>query len=263
MWTYQHAGFRIHQLPALKDNYIYLIEADNGELFAAVDPAEALPVAHACSRFERRLTHILNTHHHWDHTGGNLELKDQFGCIVVGAADDAERIPGIDLLVSEAEPPELPGLDDIRVLSVHGHTIGHIAYLVGDALFCGDTLFGGGCGRVFEGSMGEMWAALEKLGQLPPETKVYCAHEYTLANLRFARDIDPDNEALRQRISDDTQSRMQQQPTIPSTIGLELATNPFLRVLDADFRKAYAAKHGLSNEPVAVFTHIRESKDRW
>ena len=266
MWTYQHAGFRVHQLPALKDNYIYLIEADNGELFAAVDPAEALPVAHACSRFERPLTHIFNTHHHWDHTGGNLELKGQFGCTIVGAADDAERIPGIDEGVGEGNPPQLAepldGLD-IRVLSVHGHTMGHIAYLVGDALFCGDTLFGGGCGRVFEGTMGEMWAALAKLAKLPADTKVYCAHEYTLANLRFARDIDPDNEALRQRISEDTQTRMEQQPTIPSTIGLELATNPFLRVLDAGFRTDYAAKHGIAAEPVAVFTHIRESKDRW
>jgi len=262
MWTYQHDGFRVHQLPALKDNYIYLIEANNGDLLAAVDPAEALPVAHACSRFERPLTHILNTHHHWDHTGGNEELKAQFGVTIIGAAADAERIPGIDIEVSETEPLDLAGLD-VRILALDGHTVGHIAYLIGDAVFCGDTLFGGGCGRVFEGSMGEMWQALEKLAALPPETKVYCAHEYTLANLRFAREVDADNSALRERISRDTQTRMEQQPTIPSTIGLELATNPFLRVTDESFRKSYAMKHGISDEPVAVFTHLRDSKDRW
>jgi len=262
MWTYPHTGFRVHQLPALKDNYIYLIEADNGALLAAVDPAEAAPVVEACRALGKPLTHILNTHHHWDHTGANLELKQQYGCTVVGSSDDADRIPGIDVRVSETEPPALPGID-VRVLTVDGHTVGHIAYLIGDALFCGDTLFGGGCGRVFEGTMPEMWQSLQKLAALPAATKVYCAHEYTLANLRFAREADGDNSALKQRISRDTQTRMEQQPTIPSSIGLELATNPFLRALDAGFCSGYAEKAGIAAEPLTVFTHLRESKDRW
>jgi len=258
MWSHRHDAFTVHQLPALKDNYIYLIDA--GDAVAVVDPAEAGPVEAACNALNLTLTHVLNTHHHWDHTGANLELAARYGCHIVGAGVDAARIPGIDIRVDEDTGLTLGGLA-VTVLNVPGHTLGHIAYVIDDALFCGDTLFGGGCGRLFEGTPAQMWDSLQRLAALPPDTKVYCAHEYTLSNLRFARGIDADNERLKERISQDTRQRMDGRPTIPSTIGTELATNPFLRPLDAAFRTAYAGAHGGDDAPLAVFTAIRQQKD--
>jgi len=262
MWSYQHQHFTVHQLAALSDNYIYLIEAHQSNILAVVDPADASVVNQACKELGKPLTHILNTHHHWDHTDGNKALKDKWHCVVVGAAHDAERIPCIDIHTTENTPPKLKSLN-IRVLEVSGHTNGHIAYIIDDALFCGDTLFGGGCGRLFEGTPEEMWQSLQKLAALADNTKVYCAHEYTLPNLRFASHIDTDNLELNERIHRDTQTRMQQQPTIPSSIGLEKSTNPFLRPMNAAFVDAYAHKHQIKSNPLDVFTHLRASKDRW
>jgi hydroxyacylglutathione hydrolase len=261
MWSYQHQHFSVHQLPVLNDNYIYLIEDRQSEIVAVIDPADAAAVRNACEQLAKPLTHILNTHHHWDHTDGNNALKTSFNCTVIGAEIDAARIPGIDIKVSETTPLTL-GEQEVKIISVPGHTIGHIAYLIGDALFCGDTLFGGGCGRLFEGTPEQMWDSLSKLAALADETKVYCAHEYTLANLRFARSVDSDNQNLITRISSDTQKRMQQLPTIPSTIGMEKQTNPFLRPLDNDFCRLYAEHQGISNAPVAVFTHLRASRNK-
>jgi hydroxyacylglutathione hydrolase len=265
MWSYRHDGFTVHQLPALNDNYIYLIVSQDNQnkegVVAVVDPAEPGPVMSACSELGLALTHVLNTHHHWDHTGANLELKQQYGCKIVGARDDAARIPGIDIMVDEDTDLTL-GTLAVRVLNVPGHTVGHIAYVIGDALFCGDTLFGGGCGRLFEGSPAQMWDSLQKLARLPADTKVYCAHEYTLSNLRFARSVDPDNPELAARISRDTRMRMDSRPTIPSTVGDELATNPFLRPLSSSFCAAYAGATGIPDEALAVFTAIRASKDK-
>lgn len=262
MWSYQHTGFTVHQLPALRDNYIYLIEADSGNALVAVDPAEAVSVRKACRQLGKPLTHIFNTHHHWDHTDGNLSLKKDFGCLIVGAANDAERIPGIDIVVSEISPPALPGLD-VSVLDVPGHTKGHITYMINDALFCGDTLFGAGCGRLFEGTAAQMWHSLNKLAGLDGQTKIYCAHEYTLANLAYASTIDINNPALTERIIADKSRRKQGQPTIPSSIDKEKATNPFLRPLDPAFCQHYAAAHNISSEPLAVFSDIRKRKDSW
>lgn len=261
MWSYQHQNFSVHQLPALNDNYIYLIEDHNSDTLAVVDPADASPVVQACNQLDKPLTHILNTHHHWDHTDGNKPLKSRFGATVIGAEVDAARIPEIDIGVSEASPILLGSLST-EVLFVPGHTRGHIAYLIGDALFCGDTLFGGGCGRLFEGTPEQMWRSLTKLAALPDETRVYCAHEYTLANLRFARNVDPDNSDLTTRISNDTQKRMKQLPTIPSSIGIEKLTNPFLRPLNRDFCYQYAEQLDIPSTPVAVFSHLRASKDK-
>ena len=227
-----------------------------------VDPGDAQPVLEYCRQNHLTLSAILITHHHWDHTDGNKALKDKGHCTVVGAAHDAERIPAIDIHTTETTPPVLEGLD-VRVLEVSGHTIGHIAYVIDDALFCGDTLFGGGCGRLFEGTPEQMWQSLQKLAALADDTKVYCAHEYTLPNLRFARDVDTDNLELNERIHRDTQARMQQQPTIPSSIGLEKATNPFLRPMNTAFVDVYAHKHHIESHPLDVFTHLRASKDRW
>jgi len=262
MWSYQHTGFTVHQLPALQDNYIYLIEAGSGNALVAVDPAEAVSVRKACRQLGKPLTHIFNTHHHWDHTDGNLSLKKDFGCLIVGAESDAKRIPGIDIPVSEISPPALPGLD-VSVLNVPGHTKGHITYMINDALFCGDTLFGAGCGRLFEGSAAQMWHSLNKLAELDGNTKIYCAHEYTLANLAYASAIDVNNPALTERIIADKNCRKQGQPTIPSSIDKERATNPFLRPLDPDFCQNYASSHNISSEPLAVFSDIRKRKDGW
>lgn len=261
MWSYQHHGFTVHQLPALRDNYIYLIESMQSDLLIAIDPAEAVSVRLACEQLNKPLTHIFNTHHHWDHTDGNLPLQASFGCQIIGAAHDQARIPGIDLAVDASHPPDLGHLPT-TILELPGHTSGHIALLIDDALFCGDTLFGAGCGRLFEGSFEEMWVSLNRLARLEPQTKVYCAHEYTLPNLQFARTVDPDNEALQQRLIDDKATRRRHQPTIPSTIALELTTNPFLRPRDQGFCYAYASAHGVEPEPLAVFTDIRIRKDR-
>ncbi len=267
MWSYQHAGFTVHQLPVLRDNYIYLIALDTSDMLIAVDPAEAEPVRKACQQLDKPLTHIFNTHHHWDHTDGNLALKKAFDCRIVGAKHDAGRIPGLDLAVSEASPPVLEGMNmaglHLAVLDVPGHTIGHIAWLVGDALFCGDTLFGAGCGRLFEGTPAQMWHSLNKIAALEDNTKVYCAHEYTLPNLKFAKAMDADNADLSERIIDDKQARKQGLPTIPSSIGMEIATNPFLRPLDANFCQNYATAQQISVEPLTVFGDIRRRKDGW
>jgi hydroxyacylglutathione hydrolase len=268
MWTYQHADFAVHQLPALNDNYIYLIEARHAPILAAVDPAEAEPVVQACRKLGNPLTHILNTHHHWDHTGANVALKQQYSCQIVGNMNDAARIPDIDISLSPDTTWQLAAMDgaghlDVQIIDVPGHTLGHIAYLIDDALFCGDTLFGAGCGRLFEGSPGQMWHSLNRLARLPAATLVYCAHEYTLANLDFASAMDGGNAELAARLERDTAARRQQQPTIPSTIGVEKATNPFLRPLDAEFCRAYAGRTGIAADPLSVFTHVRESKDQW
>jgi len=262
MWSYQHAGFTVHQLPALRDNYIYLIESDTSDALIAVDPAEAVSVRKACKLLGKPLTYIFNTHHHWDHTDGNLALKKHFGCLIVGAEHDAGRIPGMDIAVSESSPPALAGLN-VTVLDVPGHTSGHIAYIVADALFCGDTLFGAGCGRLFEGAPAQMWHSLNKIAALDVNTSVYCAHEYTLANLKFAKAVDAVNLSLSERILFDKKRRKQKRPTIPSSIGTEIATNPFLRPLDPSFCQNYAAAQHTSTDKLSVFTDIRRRKDCW
>ncbi|MBL1353778.1 MAG: hydroxyacylglutathione hydrolase [Zetaproteobacteria bacterium] len=259
MWSYQHSTFQIHQLPALNDNYIYLIEATTCDVLAVIDPADASIVNQACQKLGKPLTHILNTHHHWDHTDGNQALKQRWNCTVLGAAHDAERIPCIDVKVLPEQAFQLGDLA-VNILDVGGHTLGHIAYVLDDALFCGDALFGAGCGRIFEGTLEQTWQSLQRLAQLDDDTKVYCAHEYTLPNLRFARAVDANNEALKARIHRDTQTRMQQNPTIPSTISIEKATNPFLRPLDADFCTEYAQSNHIDDTALNVFTHLRQTK---
>jgi len=260
MWPHHHTRFSVHQIPALSDNYIYLLKTPNA--LAAIDPAEAAPVVQACEVLGCRLTHILNTHHHWDHTGANLELKSCYGCLVFGSESDASRIPGIDAGVSETRPAKINGME-IRVMDVPGHTLGHIAYVLDDALFCGDTLFGAGCGRLFEGTPAQMWHSLSKIIQLPAETRFYCAHEYTLNNLEFAISIDTDNAALTDRKQRARSLRTTGMPTIPGVLGEELATNPFLRPLDTGFRQKYARTHGIKDDTVSVFAHIRASRDHW
>jgi len=262
MWSYQHENFIVHQLPVLRDNYIYLIEAKHSDAIIVIDPALAEATRDACIKLGKPLTHIMNTHHHWDHTDGNEELKKQFNCQIIGARSDASRIPGIDIGVDETSPPRINGLK-VEVLEVPGHTSGHIAYLIDDALFCGDALFGAGCGRLFEGTPAQMWHSLKKLSALHNNTQVYCAHEYTMSNLAFAFVIEPDNAELNHRIVTDQKKRDNSFPTIPSCIGAEKATNPFLRPLNQVFCRTYAGQHSIAEDALSVFTHIRVTKDHF
>lgn len=219
---------RVLAIPAFDDNYLWLIH--DGTHAAIVDPGDAAPVLARLSALHLSLVAILLTHHHADHVGGVPQLLQRFSVPVYGPRD--ESINGVTAPLSEGDTLTIPELAlQLQVLDVPGHTRGHIAYFAPaeDWLFCGDTLFGGGCGRLFEGTPQQMADSLDKLAALPAQTAVYCAHEYTLANLRFAREVEPDNQALRQRLAVDQTKRDQSEPTLPSRIGIERATNPFLR----------------------------------
>ncbi|QJD28794.1 hydroxyacylglutathione hydrolase [Methylococcus geothermalis] len=249
----------ILQIPVLEDNYVYLLHEPGSGATAAVDPAVAGPVLEALDARGWRLSHVLNTHHHGDHVGGNLELKAATGCVIVGAAGDRHRIPGIDVVLKDGEEFRI-GSASARMLEVPGHTAGHIAFWFEDdaALFCGDTLFALGCGRLFEGSAEQMWRSLERLRALPPESRVFCAHEYTQANARFAATMEPGNAALRERMSRVEALRRDGLATVPSSLGDELATNPFLRPESPEIRQ----RLGLVQAPdVEVFAEIRRRKD--
>lgn len=262
MWTYQHQQFIVHQLPVLRDNYIYIIQDRHSPVVCVVDPALAQPVIEACTKLNITPTHILNTHHHWDHTDGNAQLVQTYPCTVIANKDDTSRIPHISQGIAADSQFSLGNLN-IQSIEVNGHTLGHIAFVIDDALFCGDTLFGAGCGRLFEGSFAQMWDSLQKLAALDEQTKVYCAHEYTLTNLQFAQSVDPNNAHLDQRISDDTKKRHQNQPTIPSDIALEVQTNPFLRPLNQMFCLNYSQTHQVESQPLQVFTSIREARNKF
>ncbi|HKF63389.1 MAG TPA: hydroxyacylglutathione hydrolase [Dongiaceae bacterium] len=252
---------QIALVPLLTDNYGYLLHDSTSGETGIVDPSEAAPVLAAAGERGWRLTHILNTHHHHDHTGGNLALKQATGAAIVGPAPDRTRIPGIDLALDEDETFRL-GDAAAEILFIPGHTRGHIAFhFRGEkAVFCGDTLFSLGCGRMFEGTAPMMWASLDKLRRLPAETRIYCGHEYTAANARFAVSIDPANEALRRRESAVAALRGRGEPTIPSTMGEECAANPFLRADDPGL----AAAIGLPDAPASeVFGEIRRRKDNF
>jgi hydroxyacylglutathione hydrolase len=244
---------RVEIIPCLKDNYAYLLT--DGEICAVVDPSEAAPVL--ATLRDRRLTHILNTHHHADHTGGNRELKKLFGAAVIGPEKDRERIREIDIGVSESAPFFL-GKNQVRILEIPAHTRGAIAFVFGDMVFTGDTLFSLGCGRLFEGTPQMMWQSLQKLMQLPDDPRIYCGHEYTLNNGRFALTLEPDNAALVARVKEVEGLRNKNVPTIPSTMGLEKQTNPFLRPDSLQIRKSLGMEKA---DTVSVFAEIRLRKD--
>lgn len=249
------------QIPCLNDNYGYLIHEPGSGLTATIDTPEVAPINAALEQRGWRLTHIFNTHHHFDHAGGNEALKEQWGCTVVGADNDAARIPGIDQRVVDGDRFAF-GSVEVTVFEVPGHTSGHIAfYLASEAMvFVGDTLFALGCGRLFEGSPQQMWNSLQKLMALPDETVVYCAHEYTQANAAFALSVEPDNPDLQKRSQQIDQLREKGEPTVPTSIGLERATNPFVRPSSSGLR----AQIGLeSASDVEVFAETRRRKDNF
>jgi hydroxyacylglutathione hydrolase len=220
----------IVRIPALSDNYIWLVHDPASGETMVVDPAEAAGVERVLAERGWRLTAIWNTHWHPDHTGGNADLKAAWNVPVIAPAAEAAKIPTADRLVSEGDEVRL-GDHIARVMEVPAHTAGHIAYhFAGDELvFVGDTLFAMGCGRLFEGTAAQMFANMQRLGALPGETRVYCAHEYTQSNGRYARVAEPDNAAIRERMDAVDRARAAGEATVPTTIALEAATNPFLR----------------------------------
>ncbi len=247
-------------VPCLSDNYAFLgHDPTSGQTFL-VDAPEAAPILTALSARGWTLNHVLITHHHGDHVDGLAEiLSSHPGAEVVGAANDAKRLPPLHLQVTEGDSIQIAG-ETAHVIDVSGHTLGHIAFHfpASGVVFTADSLMALGCGRVFEGTMPQMWESLSKLAALPPETLVCSGHEYTAANGRFAATIDPDNPALQARLADIATARSQNKPTVPSLLSLELATNPFLRAANPDL----ALSLGLSDAPAAeVFAEIRRRKD--
>lgn len=255
------ASLEVRLVPLLTDNYAFLAHDPDTGACAVVDPAVAGPVQAALDRFGWTLTHVLATHHHGDHTGGIPDLKRATGCRVISGRADVTRIPGVDVGVGEGDMVEI-GNRKARVFDVPGHTRGHVAYWFEDSgvLFTGDTLFALGCGRLFEGSAEQMWTSLGKLRSVPDETRVYCGHEYTNANADFALSVEPDNEPLRRRADQVLAARQAGKPTVPSTMGEEKATNPFLRA-DAEALQRAAGLTG--RDAVSVFAEIRRRKDHF
>nr|WP_246013329.1 hydroxyacylglutathione hydrolase [Pigmentiphaga humi] len=257
-------GPAITGLPAFNDNYLWLVR--QGSLAAVVDPGDAAPVLAALQQQRLQLRAILLTHHHKDHVGGVLELVERTGATVFGPAN--EKLPHCDRRLGQGDRLTLPELDlDLEVLDVPGHTAGHIAYAgraagVEPLVFCGDTLFAAGCGRLFEGTPAQMKESLDKLAALPARTRIYCAHEYTLSNLAWAAAVEPDNAALRIWHQQARQLRDQGEPTVPTTLDLERQVNPFLRTAVPEVAAAAAAHAGkpLADE-TGVFAALRQWKN--
>jgi len=255
---------RIHAVPAFQDNYLWVVA--EGARAAVVDPGDAGPVQRFLDERGLALDAILATHHHGDHIGGVPELAARWKCPVFGPAHDG--VGGLTRALREGDRFVVPGIDyPVEVLDVPGHTAGHIAYVHRGAqpvVFCGDTLFACGCGRLFEGTAAQMSASLAKLAALPDATRVYCAHEYTLSNVRFAEAVEPGNTRLAERKAREAERRRRNVPTVPSTIEEERATNPFLRCAEPEVIASAERHAGRSlGDPVAVFAEIREWKNRF
>eukprot|EP00270_Netrium_digitus_P003493 TRINITY_DN14070_c0_g1_i1.p1 TRINITY_DN14070_c0_g1~~TRINITY_DN14070_c0_g1_i1.p1 ORF type:complete len:313 (-),score=53.55 TRINITY_DN14070_c0_g1_i1:119-1057(-) len=258
-------------VPCLRDNYAYLLRDVSSGATAVVDPSESKPVEAALADLGwENISLILNTHHHNDHIGGNEALHRRFCCQVIAPARERGRIPGIDIPVEEDDVVTL-GKTEFSVIETPGHTRGHICFYSAHAssVFTGDTLFSLGCGRLFEGSAQEMFQSLEKLKCLPPETRVFCGHEYTQANSRFAIYVEEDNSSLQKRAKEIAILRAEGQPTIPTTIALEQATNPFLRCGSQSIRRKLGLTFGpqpphssnVTGGEVEVFRKLRQMKD--
>jgi hydroxyacylglutathione hydrolase len=249
----------IEQFPARADNFAVLIHDDASRLTGAIDAPDETPIVAKLKEKGWRLDHIFTTHHHLDHVEANLALKAAYGCTISGPAAEAAKIPGIDALMSGGDHFRF-GHHPVAVIATPGHTLGHITYHLPEAkvAFVGDTLFAVGCGRVIEGTMEVMWQSLAKLLTLPDDMSIYCGHEYTEANIRFALTIEPGNAALVHRAAEVAALRAAGKATLPTTLALEKATNPFLRVDEPAIRKVL----GMEGAPqAAVFGEIRKRKD--
>jgi hydroxyacylglutathione hydrolase len=253
------SALEIELVPCLSDNYAYLVHDADAGLTAVVDPSEPDPVTKALAKKGWKLTHILNTHHHFDHTGGNIPLKEATGAEIVGPGKDRGRFAGLDTGVDESTGWTF-GSRPVRVMEIPAHTSSHIAFIVDDAAFTGDTLFAMGCGRLFEGTPAMMWSSLSKLMTLADSTRIFCGHEYTQSNGRFALTLEPNNAALVRRMTDVDAARANARPTIPSTIGLEKQTNPFLRPNSPELRKTLGME---SASDIDVLGETRRRKDNF
>ncbi|WCJ41296.1 Hydroxyacylglutathione hydrolase 2 mitochondrial [Euphorbia peplus] len=256
------SSIQIELVPCLRDNYAYLLHDMDTGTVGVVDPSEAVPVIDALSKKNRNLNYILNTHHHHDHTGGNEELKARYGAKVIGSAVDKDRIPGIDIVLSDGDRWMFAG-HEVHVMETPGHTRGHISfYFPGSAaIFTGDTLFSLSCGKLFEGTPDQMHSSLKKITSLPDDTNLYCGHEYTLSNSKFALSIEPHNKALQSYASQVAHLRSKSQPTIPTTLKVEKACNPFLRTSSTEIRKSLKIPE-TANDAEALGM-IREAKDNF
>ena len=251
----------IFPLPAFQDNYIWMIH--DQKFAVVVDPGEATPVRSYLTTHNLQLTAILCTHHHHDHTGGISELVQVYNVPVYGPLQ--ENVPCITHRLGEGDRVELvePNIS-LEVIDIPGHTRGHIAYLNNSGVFCGDTLFGCGCGKLFEGTATQLWQALQRLAQLPDASKIYCGHEYTEANIRFALACEPANSALLQRQKMVQALRAMGQPSLPSTMGIEKATNPFLRCTEPEIiASVLSMMHIQQTDEISIFTALRLWKDRF
>ncbi len=248
-------------IPILSDNYVWTLLDTNQPTAVIVDPGEAKPVIHFLKQHELTLCGILITHHHWDHTGGIAELKNQYDIPIYGPAN--ETIDGLSVPLQPDQIIQLKSFPlTLQVIGIPGHTLGHVAYYSPGILFCGDTLFAAGCGRVFEGTAAQMYASLQKIAALPDNTKIYCAHEYTLNNLRFAEQVEPENKKIKERLVRVSDLRKKNLPSLPSLLKEEKETNPFLRC-DSPELIANVEKHAgeTLSTPVEVFTELRTWKD--
>ncbi|KAL5703380.1 hydroxyacylglutathione hydrolase [Ranunculus cassubicifolius] len=256
------SSLQIELVPCLNDNYAYLLHDVNTGTVGIVDPSEALPVINVLNKKNRNLTYILNTHHHYDHTGGNSELKERYGAKVIGSDIDKERIPGIDISLKDGDRWMFAG-HEVLVIETPGHTRGHISYYFPGcgAIFTGDTLFSLSCGKLFEGTPEQMLSSLQKLVSLPDDTNVYCGHEYTLSNSKFALSIEPKNKALQSYAAHVAYLRSKNLPTIPTTLKMEKACNPFLRTSSLEIRKSLSISTD-ANDAEALGT-IRRAKDNF
>ncbi|KAJ1692308.1 hypothetical protein LUZ63_009006 [Rhynchospora breviuscula] len=256
------ASLQIELVPCLQDNYAYILHDSETGTVGVVDPSEAGPVINALQKKNQNLTYILNTHHHYDHTGGNLELKARYGAKVIGSKKDRDRIPGIDIELGDGETWMFAG-HRVLVIETPGHTKGHVSYYFPDSrvVFTGDTLFSLSCGKLFEGSPDQMLSSLEKLMSLPEDTKVYCGHEYTLSNSKFALSIEPQNEALKEYAAHVASLRNKKMPTIPTTLKREKECNPFLRTSSPEIRRILKISENASD--ARALGVIRQAKDRF
>ena len=252
---------KIKIIPCLKDNYSYIIIDPKNKYTCVVDPSESGPIINFLEKNNLKLNYILNTHHHYDHIGGNIELKKTYNAKVVGFEDDYKRIPGIDIALKDGEIWKQNNFE-AKIIHIPGHTLGHICFYFynNDNLFTGDTLFSLGCGRIFEGTYEQMFTSLEKIKKLPPKTKIYCGHEYTLQNSKFCITFDSENQDLIKKIHKIKEQLKRGEPTLPSTLEDELKSNIFLRSHNSKIKTNLNINNSSSIE---TFSKLRDLKDNF